>query len=210
MSEKIKITGRASKIAVTIKDTAGSNFHSEDSTENFIQKQLDQYYQQGLVEGKRIEREELEEIYSQRLIEKYAELNGIMAKLDEKILLYEKEFENLVVNLSFILAESITRKEIERETNITATLKDAVKKILGANNVIVKLHPEDHQEIIKNNDAILMDDSFARIKFESDERIDRGGCFVETEIGNVDARIPTQLNELKRQFDSYLTIVQAQ
>ena len=55
-----------------------------------------------------------------------------------------------------------------------------------------------------------MDDSFARIKFEPDERIDKGGCFVETEIGNVDARISTQLNELKRQFDSYLTIVQAQ
>jgi flagellar assembly protein FliH len=75
--------------------------------------------------------------------------------------------------------------------------------------VIVKLHPDDYNEIIRS-DAIFMDDSFARIKFEPDERIDKGGCFVETEIGNVDARISTQLNELKRQFDSYLTIVQAQ
>lgn len=210
MSEKIKIKTKASRISLKVMDAEETSLHSNESPENIIQKQLDQYYEQGFTEGQKKERADLEQIFSQRLIEKYEELNNIMSKLDEKILLYEKEFESVVVNLSFILAEAIARKEIGKDTTITTTLKDAVKKILGANNVIVKLHPEDYSEISKSRDAIFMDDSFSRIKFEPDERIDRGGCYVETEIGNVDARIPSQINELKRQFDSYLSTVQSQ
>ncbi|QQS35477.1 MAG: hypothetical protein IPM56_14675 [Ignavibacteriales bacterium] len=210
MSEKIKIPARATKIAVKIKDNNSTKLNSQDSTEDFIQKQLDQYYQQGFTEGQQKERQELEQIFSQRLIDKYEELNNLMSSVDQKVLLYEKEFESLVINLAFIVAESITRKEIQQQPNIVSTLKDAVKKILGANDVKVKLNPEDHSEIAGSDDPIFRDDSFSRIKFEADDRIEKGGCFVETEIGNVDARISTQLGELKRQFDSYLSISQAQ
>ncbi|MHB9041598.1 MAG: FliH/SctL family protein [Melioribacteraceae bacterium] len=31
-----------------------------------------------------------------------------------------------------------------------------------------------------------------------------GGCLIETEIGNVDARISTQLNEMQRQLEDSL------
>lgn len=210
MSEKIKISAKASRIAVSVKDTDSVKQKSHDSTDDFIQKQLEQYYQQGFSEGQRKEREELEQIFTDRLIDKYAELNNVISKLEEKILLYEKEFETLVVDLSFVLAESVTKREIEKQSIITTTLKEAVKKILGANDVIIKLNPEDHQEIAGSSDAVFKDETFSRIKFEADERIDKGGCFVETEIGNVDARISTQLNELKRQFDSYLSANMAQ
>jgi flagellar assembly protein FliH len=43
----------------------------------------------------------------------------------------------------------------------------------------------------------MENNSYSNLKFESDDRIDVGGCFVESEIGNVDARISSQLNELK-------------
>ncbi len=42
----------------------------------------------------------------------------------------------------------------------------------------------------------------AQIKFEKDERIEQGGCFIESEIGNADGRISSQLNELKRKFET--------
>ncbi len=210
MSEKIKISAKTSRIAVTVKDNDSVKLKQHDTADDFIQKQLEQYYQQGFNEGQKKTREELEQLFTQSLLDKYAELNIVISKLDEKILLYEKEFENLVVDLSFLLAEAVTRREIEKQSNITITLKDAVKKILGANEVIIKLNPDDHQEIAGSADAIFKDDSFSRIKFEADERIEKGGCFVETEIGNVDARLSTQLNELKRQFDSYLSVNMAQ
>lgn len=210
MSEKIKISAKTSRIAVTVKDNDSVKYKQNDSADDFIQKQLEQYYQQGYGEGQKKTREELEQLFTQSLLDKYAELNNVISKLDEKILLYEKEFENLVIDLSFLVAEAITRREIEKQSNITTTLKDAVKKILGANEVIIKLNPDDYSEIAGSTDAVFKDDSFSRIKFEADERIEKGGCFVETEIGNVDARISTQLNELKRQFDSYLSVNMAQ
>jgi flagellar biosynthesis/type III secretory pathway protein FliH len=38
------------------------------------------------------------------------------------------------------------------------------------------------------------------IEVVSTDEIDRGGCRVETEMGTVDATIPTQLQELRRQL----------
>ncbi|MEJ2615740.1 MAG: FliH/SctL family protein, partial [Ignavibacteriaceae bacterium] len=52
------------------------------------------------------------------------------------------------------------------------------------------------------NKKIFYDESFSKIKFEQDDRIEQGGCVVETEIGNVDGRISSQFNELKKYFDS--------
>jgi flagellar biosynthesis/type III secretory pathway protein FliH len=46
-----------------------------------------------------------------------------------------------------------------------------------------------------------MKDSFSKIKFEQDDRIELGGCFIESEIGNADGRISSQLNELKRKLE---------
>ena len=31
--------------------------------------------------------------------------------------------------------------------------------------------------------------------------IEKGGCFVETELGNIDARISSQLNEIIKQLE---------
>ena len=79
--------------------------------------------------------------------------------------------------------------------------EESLRKILGANNVIVKLHPEDYRQIISgNNRDNFFDESFSKMKFESDDRIEKGGCIVETEIGNVDGRVSSRLNELKRYF----------
>jgi flagellar biosynthesis/type III secretory pathway protein FliH len=42
------------------------------------------------------------------------------------------------------------------------------------------------------------------IKFEIDDNIEIGGCLIETEIGNLDARISSQLNEISKALENVI------
>ena len=116
--------------------------------------------------------------------------------------MFEKQFEELVINVSFFLAEKILKRELERESIIKDVLDESVKKVLGANDIVIRLNPVDYESIVNDGKTYQLKDTFSKIKFEQDERIEIGGCLVESEIGNADGRISSQLNELKRKLDS--------
>ena len=40
--------------------------------------------------------------------------------------------------------------------------------------------------------------------FQSDPSIEGGGCYIETELGNIDATLSTQVSELKKRFEESL------
>jgi len=67
---------------------------------------------------------------------------------------------------------------------------------------VIRLNPADYESIVNDGKTYQLKDTFSKIKFEQDERIEIGGCLVESEIGNADGRISSQLNELRRKLDS--------
>ncbi len=167
--------------------------------------QLKQKYEEGFSDGYENAKNEVEKIYKERFIKKVDEFNKILNTVDEKISGYDQEFENVVIRLSFEIAQKIARREIQKESTIQEVLKDSLRKILGANSVIIKIHPDDYKILNEDkNKNIFFDESFSKIKFEQDDRIELGGCVVETEIGNVDGRVSSQFNELRKYFDSNL------
>ena len=97
------------------------------------------------------------------------------------------------------------KREIDKESIIREVLDESLRKVLGANEIIVRLNSNDYESIIVEGKSFQMKDSFSKIKFEKDDRIELGGCFIESEIGNADGRISSQLNELKRKLESGLT-----
>jgi flagellar assembly protein FliH len=206
MSNVIKLNSAISqKLSVRFKNELDDIKEDKELKQNQFQIQLEQQYEQGFKNGYENAKVDIEKLYSEKLIKKVEEFNKILGAIDEKIANYDEEFENLVVRLSFEIAQKIVRREIKQESPIENVLKDSLKKILGANSVIIKIHPEDfkviNDEYSKN---LFFDESFSKIKFEQDDRIEQGGCAVETEIGNVDARVTSQLNELKKYFETSL------
>jgi flagellar assembly protein FliH len=148
--------------------------------------------------------EDLENTYRERLEKKFKDINQIISALNEKIDLYDREFERVTLKLSFILAEKILQREIILNSSITSVLNEALRKVIGSNNILVKLNSGDYELISRESNRVIHTDSFSKIKFETNDRIEKGGCIVETEIGNVDASISSQINEMKKQFDSIL------
>jgi flagellar assembly protein FliH len=194
MSDVIKVK---SKARVHAKVGGGETIQTEYDAD-YLKKQLDEYYSAGYKDGQEKTRRELEQDYTNKLLRKYEETYNILQHFDEKFVEYESSFESLVIETAFQVAEKIVQKEIEDRSIINESVRGAINKIMGANEVRLKLNPLDADELDEKSNKLINNSSFNRIKIDSDERIEKGGCLIETEIGSVDARIATQLDEIKK------------
>lgn len=166
-----------------------------------VKKQIEDAYAKGIVDGQQKLKLELDKEYTDKLYRKYEEVYHIIDDFDQKLKEYEQSFERLVVGTAVELARKIIQKEVKEQSIINEVVKEAISKVIGANEVRIKFHPEDMKELNNYSRNLISSTTFSKIKFEEDDRIERGGCLVETEIGNVDARISTQLEELRRKLE---------
>jgi len=203
MSDVIKISKRPTNVVAY--SNAASVFHtSEEQEKENHQVALHNHYTQGFNEGQKIVKEKIEREFNEKLLKKYSELNNVISDLNDKAVQFDTQFEELVMNVAFILAETVIKREIEKESIIKNVLDESLKKVLGANEIIVRLNAKDYESIIVEGKSFQMKDSFSQIKFEMDDRIELGGCLIESEIGNADGRISSQLTELKRKLEAGL------
>lgn len=201
MSNIIKMSKKCSKVNTSLKKV-DSTKASEPSEQEKLALLLQQEYKKGVAEGERIWRVKLENEFKEKMQIKYAELDSFMQKISEKLIDYETQFESTVLNTSFMLTEKILRRQLLQQSSIKEILEDSLQKVIGANEIIVRLNTHDFEEILSEGKNYNMGDSFSKIRFEKDDRIEVGGCFIESEIGNADGRISSMFNELKKKFDS--------
>ena len=201
MSNIIKMSKKCSKVNTSLKKV-DSTKASEPSEQEKLALLLQQEYKKGVAEGERIWRVKLENEFIEKMQIKYAELDSFMQKISEKLIDYEAQFENTVLNTSFMLTEKILKRQLLQQSSIKEILEDSLQKVIGANEIIVRLNTHDFEEILSEGKNYNMGDSFSKIRFEKDDRIEVGGCFIESEIGNADGRISSMFNELKKKFDS--------
>lgn len=202
MSDILRLNGNSKRLKVKLQNPLAETEQSEKrKEEDYIQTNLQNYYDRGYSEGRASAAEEIKKQFEEQLNNHVEKFTKVLSEINAKISEYDKAFEKIVIELAFLIAEKIIRSEIKDKNTIGKTLKDSVKKVIGSNNVIVKLNPDDLKIVNESINEILQGSNFSQIKFEPDETIEQGGCYVETEIGNVDARISTQLDELKKRLE---------
>lgn len=199
MSGILKISA---KKKVNIKELNSFQVDVVESKEKKEQSLIDTAYSEGYEKGYLKCKEELENTYTEKVQKRMKELNEITSHLNNSIRAYEESFEKIVLELSFLISEKIIKEKLEKNSRINETLALAMKKVIGANDVIIKINPDDLKGLSNENKNILNDTSYSKIKFEPDEKIEPGGCLIETDIGNVDGRVNAQLKEIKRMLES--------
>ena len=200
MSKVLKIN-KGNKANIKIRAANGGAFSGPEDTQDQMQLQIHNAYQKGLNEGYKKAVKELQNKFDEEIKHRDESLNNFITGIDEKIKNYEADFNNVVINLSFMIAEKIIRESVEKNPSVNKVLSESMKKILGANSVIIKLNEKDLNVLSGENRNLINDGSFSKIKFESDDSIEPGGCLIETDIGNVDGRISTQMKELRKVLD---------
>jgi len=67
-----------------------------------------------------------------------------------------------------------------------------------ARDVVVRLHPDDAAILERAAPDVAARAGRASFTVKADASIERGGCVVETDLGELDARIDVQLDALAR------------
>ncbi len=191
---RLKIKGKSLKAKIAGDDQSLMGEENSFGEDNF-KNELENQYKLGFEEGANSAKLETEKYFNEQLDLKQKEFYNILAQFDEQMSEMEKSFGHIVIQVAKKIAKKIVKKELELNSKINETLQESLKKVIGANEVFIKLNPKDYSEIITESSEYK---KFSKISFEQDDSIQIGGCLVETDIGNVDARIATQINQIEK------------
>ncbi len=113
-----------------------------------------------------------------------------------------QEIEKEVVQLALAIAKKIVCHEIKtNQETVVCVAREALSRMENPGKIKIKLNPEDLQFI---NDAKSQLSHFLHhvdnIRFEAADSIQSGGCLIETDTGDIDARIEKQFQAIEETF----------
>jgi len=120
-----------------------------------------------------------------------AQFGALLANLDDQWNGLEEQMALAVTRTAVQLARQVVRHELATRPEIVSRVaQEAVGAIvLSARHLRVRLHPADHQHVLEGSGEALM----ARdARLVADPTIEPGGCIVDSDLGQVDARIGTR------------------
>lgn len=156
-------------------------------------------YAQGLIQG----REEGREAVRSELLPALAALGQVKARLVALEDHLVARCTPQLVRLALEVAEKIVGKAVQEDPLLVASvLQRALAEVPHAAQIRLWLHPADYRLLAECSPELFQDHTQGRrqVTVCTSEEIGRGGCRVETELGVVDASIPVQVQEIRRQL----------
>ena len=120
---------------------------------------------------------------------------------ERELLIHGSEPE--LARLSIEIAQKIIGRELSQDKDtILGIVKEAMKKIKTTReHVLIKVNSENYETVLNNKDIYAkMVEGLKNIEVVQDNKIEPGGVMIETNLGNIDARIETQLETLRIAF----------
>jgi flagellar assembly protein FliH len=107
--------------------------------------------------------------------------------------------EQSALELSFTLARKIVGDELQaRPAAVADIAKMAVRQLLNCDEIRLRVNPDDLEYLRAiQSDLESMLGKNTPLEIRADQSVERGGCLIETERGNLDARISSQLETLR-------------
>jgi flagellar assembly protein FliH len=105
-----------------------------------------------------------------------------------------EQMEKETVRLALAIAKKIIGYETEHNTVVQQVVKQAMEKVNDTRQLVIRLNPLDLDALQQAKHGLIPgDDPGNDFRFEADEGIQRGGCVIETNRGDIDARIDRQI-----------------
>jgi len=177
---------------------SGDNYKKRKEAEDIVKEAEEkatllerEAYEKGFAQGEK-DGLDLGEKKALKVVENTENFFTEMSNLKKEIL---KQYERQILELIFSIAKKIIHHQIgSDEKAIEDTVLKALHLAVEKSKIALRVNPEDFDHVER-----LRPEFFAKFKelksivVTSDPSITRGGCFLETPYGDVDARIETEL-----------------
>lgn len=112
----------------------------------------------------------------------------------ERIISSEPE----LLKLAVAIAEKIIGQELKFDPSRQLEIaREALAQTPNVQSITIRVHPDDYQTVSENSSILQAAFNEPKpVHFEEDPSIMTGSCFIETNHGNIDSRIKSQLEKI--------------
>lgn len=175
-----------------------------EEAQKTITKLKTEAHQEAFTEGKELGFQSgKEEI--QLLVERLHSVVAETVRERERILMHS---ETQVINLVLTMVGKIVKKlTADYKEIVINNIKAALELLKGAMTIFIHVSPRDYNFAVSHKQELInMIEAQAEIKFIEDPTIEPGGVYIETDTGDIDATINSQLEELETQMRFYMPV----
>jgi flagellar assembly protein FliH len=123
----------------------------------------------------------------------------IMERIQDRRAEIVAQAEQEIIDFALLVARKVVKVISETQKQVVIeNIKEALGKVKSRGKVIVKVNTDDLETATAHLDEFIkLLESSGDIQILEDSSIDPGGCYIETDFGEVDARIAVQFAELE-------------
>jgi len=112
------------------------------------------------------------------------------------------ETEQQIVDLVLLISRKVIKVISENQRNVVVSnVVQALRKVKGRGNIYIRVNVVDIKLATEHKkDFIEMVEGAKSVQIIEDTTVDPGGCIIETDFGEIDGRISSQLSELEQKI----------
>ncbi len=135
----------------------------------------------------------------ERLIER---LHTILSKAIDKRNEIIEESETQIINLVLLIVKKVIKVISENQKNVVINnVVQALRKLKSRGDVVIRVNLADLELTSEHvKDFMKMVENVKSITVLEDSSVDKGGCIIETDFGQIDARVSSQLHEIEEKI----------
>ena len=180
-------------------DRGAQNAQPQDPEQ--IQQLVEEAFNKGMEQGRA-------EVMADQQGQVDAAAQSLREALGEMVRIRQREVDQMeteTVRLALAIAKKIIGYETGTGSVIGPVVQMAMQKVADPRRLTVRLNPRDIDTVKAfNGEWLPGDDVSSVLRLEPDETIGQGGCVVETNLGDVDARIDQQIRIIEDRLTEQL------
>ena len=113
-----------------------------------------------------------------------------------------QESETQVINLVLLISKKVIKVISENQKNVVINnVVQALRKLKSRGDVVIRVNLGDVELTSEHiSDFMKMVENVKSVTVLEDSSVDRGGCIIETDFGQIDARVSSQLHEIEEKI----------
>ncbi|MDR1389619.1 MAG: flagellar assembly protein FliH [Treponema sp.] len=134
-----------------------------------------------------------------RLIER---TQTILERAQDKRAEILAETEQQLIDLVLLISRKVIKIISENQRNVViSNVVQALRKVKGRGNIIIKVNMLDVKLTTEHKKEFIdLVEGAKSVQIIEDSTVDPGGCVIETDFGEIDARVSSQLAELEQKI----------
>jgi flagellar assembly protein FliH len=119
-----------------------------------------------------------------------------------------KNVEQQLIMIVLLVARKVIKTISEHQKGVVMqNIREALYKVRGRTDVVIRVNIEDLELTTEHKEEFLkLMDDIKNVSVLEDSTVDRGGCIIETDFGNIDARIASQFQEIEERIKEIMPI----